>query len=137
MELFALRKAYGDDRAANSRFMSAAHVRDHSSACSIITANTKSDLTRNLYIKSLRKPLAVAREQYALDATTRTPIPLAFNPLTLLQTELAEQRKQISEVMAQNAKLIATLSKSGGGNGRGGGKGKAKCPKGWGTKRKN
>ncbi len=153
-ELFSLRKAYGDDRAANSGFESTAHVRDHSSACSIITANTKSDLTC-------------------------TPIPPAFNPLTLLQTEI-EQHKQVSEVMAQNAKLIATLSKGGGGDGGGGdgGKGKgsggnnrdwyktpwkekklclnfnkevvhnpadcftleankAKHPKGWGTKRKN
>ncbi len=107
-------KAYGDDRAANSGFESAAHVRDHSSTCSIITANTESDLMRNLYIKSLEESLAGAREQYALDATTRTPIPPAFDPLTLLQTELAEQRKQVSEVMAQNAKLIATLSKGGG-----------------------
>ncbi len=52
-ELFSLRKAYGEDRAANSGFESAAHVRDHSSARSNITADTKSDLTRNLYIKSL------------------------------------------------------------------------------------
>ena len=47
-----------------------------------------------------------------------------WNPLTLLQTKLAEQRKQVLDVMAQNAKLIATLSKGGGGNGGGGGKGK-------------
>jgi hypothetical protein len=121
MELFSLRKAYGDDRAANSGFKSAAHVRDHSSARSIITANTESDLTRDLYIKSLKESLAAAWEQYASDATTHTPIPPAFDPLTLLQTELAEQRKQVSEVMAQNAKLIATLSKGGGGKGKGGG----------------
>ena len=59
----------------------------------------------------------VAREQFASDATTRIPIPLAFDPLTLLQTELAEQRKQISE-------LIATLSKGGGRDSGGKGKGK-------------
>jgi hypothetical protein len=123
-ELFSLRKAYGDDRAANSGFESAAHVRDHSSTHSIITAITKSDLTHDLYIESLEESLAEAREQYASDATTRTPVLLAFNPLTLLQTELAEQRKQVSDVMAQNAKLIATLSKGGGGDGGGGGKGK-------------
>ncbi len=125
-EIFSLCKAYGDDRAANSGFKSAAHVRDHSSARSIITANTESDLTRDLYIKSLEESLAAAWEQYALDATTRTPIPLAFDPLTLLQTKLAEQRKQVSEVLAQNAKLIATLSKGGGGDGRGGGGSKGK-----------
>jgi hypothetical protein len=122
-ELFSLRKAYGDDRAANSGFESAAHVRDHSSAHSIITANTESDLKRDLYIESLEESLVAAREQYALDATTLIPIPPAFDPLTLLQNELAEQCKQVLEVMAQNAKLIAaTLSKGGGGgDGRGGG----------------
>ena len=77
---------------------------------------------RDLYIKSLKESLVAAWEQYASDATTRTPIPPAFDPLTLLQTELAEQRKQVLEVMAQNAKLIATLSKGGGGDG---GKGKS------------
>jgi hypothetical protein len=63
-ELFNLRKAYGEDRAANSGFESAAHVRDHSSACSNITANTKSNLTHDLYIKSLKESLAAAWEQY-------------------------------------------------------------------------
>jgi hypothetical protein len=91
-ELFSLRKAYGNDRAANSGFESPAHVRDHSSTCSIITANTESDLTCDLYIESLEESLAAAREQYALDAITRTPVPPAFDPLTLLQTELVEQR---------------------------------------------
>ena len=49
----------------------------------------------------------------------RTPVPPIFDPITLLQTELAEQRKQISE-------LIATLSKGGGGDSGGKGKGKGK-----------
>ncbi len=60
MEVFSLRKAYGDDRAANSGFKSAAHVHDHSSARSIITANTENDLTCDLYIKSLKESLAAA-----------------------------------------------------------------------------
>ena len=62
-ELFSLRKAYGDDRAANSGFESAAHIRDHSSAHSIITATTESDLTRDLYIESLEESLTVACHQ--------------------------------------------------------------------------
>jgi len=123
-ELFSLRKAYGDDRAANSGFESAAHIRNHSSAHSNITATTESDLTHDLYIESLEESLAAAREQYALDATTRTPVPPTFDPLTLFQETIAEQRKQVLDVMAQNAKLIATLSKGGGGDGGGGGKGK-------------
>jgi len=105
-ELFSLRKAYGDDRAAYSGFESAAHIRDHSSAHSIITANTKSDLTRDLYIKSLEESLTAAREQYALDATTHTPVPPAFDLLTLLQETLAEQCKQVSDVMAHNANSL-------------------------------
>jgi hypothetical protein len=95
MEFFSLRKAYGDDKAANSGFESAAHVRDHAAA-----TNTKSDFTRDLYIESLEESPAAAREQFASDATRRTPVPLAFDPLTLLQTKLAKQRKQVSEVMA-------------------------------------
>jgi hypothetical protein len=59
-DLFSLRKAYGNNKAANSGFESAAHIRDHSSACSIITANTESDFTRDLYIESLEESLAAA-----------------------------------------------------------------------------
>ena len=44
-----------------------------------------------------------------MQPTTRTPIPPAFNPIRLLQTELAEQRKQVAEVMMQNATLMAAL----------------------------
>ncbi len=179
-DLFSLRKAYGNNKAANSGLESAAHVRDHSSACSIITANTKSDFTHDLYIESLEESLAVAREHCATDTPTRSPVPLVFDPLTLLQAKLAEQCKQVLKVMAQNAKLMAALSKGGGGGdggggGRGRGKGgsgdnggqhktpckenklcpnckkvvvhdpaecfslkenKDKCPKGWGTKRR-
>jgi hypothetical protein len=43
----------------------------------------------------------------------------------LLQTELVEQCKHVLEVMAQNAKLMAALSKGGGG-GDGGGRGSGK-----------
>ncbi len=127
MDLFSLHKAYGNNKAANSRFESAAHVHDHSSAHSVITANTESDFTRDLYIESLEESLAAAGEHCATDAATLSPVPPVFNPLTLLQTELAEQRKQVSEVMAQNAKLMAALSKGGGGgDGGGGGGGRGK-----------
>jgi hypothetical protein len=122
-DLFSLRKAYGHNKAANSEFKSAAHVCNHSSARSNTTANTKSDFTCNLYIKSREKSLAVAWEYCAPDATTCTPIPPAFDPLTCLQTELEEQCKQVSEVMAQNASLMAALSKGGGGGNGGGSNG--------------
>ncbi len=62
------------------------------------------------------------------DATTRSPVPPVFeDPLVLLQTKFVEQRKQVSEILAQNAKLMAALSKGGGGgNGGGGGSGRGK-----------
>ena len=123
-DLFSLRKAYGNNKAANSGSKSAAHIRNHSSARSIISANTMSDLTRDLYIESLEESLTAAWENHALNATTRTPVPPTFDPLTLLQEALAEQRKQVSDIMAQNAKLIATLSKGGGGDSGGSGIGK-------------
>ncbi len=46
--LFSLRKAYGDDIAANNGFKSTAHIDGLSSARSVITTSTGSDLTRNL-----------------------------------------------------------------------------------------
>jgi hypothetical protein len=113
-DLFSLCKAYGDDKAANSGFESTVHVRDHSSAHSVTTTNTKSDFTRDLYIKSLEESLAAAREYCASDATTCTPVPPAFDSLTHLQNEV-EQCKQVSEVMVQNTSLMAALFKGGGG----------------------
>jgi hypothetical protein len=83
IDLFSLCKAYGNDKAANSRFECVAHVRDHSSTRSVTTINTESDVTRDLYIESLEESLAAAWEYCALAATTCTPVPLAFNPLTL------------------------------------------------------
>jgi hypothetical protein len=50
-DLYALRKAYGNNRAANSSFESAAHIRENSLGHSIIT--TESNLTRDLYVESL------------------------------------------------------------------------------------
>jgi hypothetical protein len=123
MDFSSLCKAYGNNKAANSRFESAAHVHDCSSARSVTTANTESDFTRDLYIKRLEESLAAAREYCTSDATTLTPMPPAFNPIMLLQTKLAEQHKQVSEVMVQNASLMAALSKGGGGSNGGGGSG--------------
>ncbi len=59
-DLFSLRKAYGNNKAANSRFECAAHIHDHSSARSVITTNTEIDFTRDLYIESLEESLAAA-----------------------------------------------------------------------------
>ena len=62
--LFSLRKAYGSNKAANSGFKSVVHTRNFSSASSVITTNTESDFTRDLYIKSLKESLATAGEYH-------------------------------------------------------------------------
>jgi uncharacterized membrane protein YgcG len=122
-DLFPLCRAYGDGKAANSGFESTVHVPYHLSAHSVTTTNTENDFTCNLYIESLEESLAAAQEYCASDTTTRTPVSLAFDPLTRLQTKLVEQCKQVLEVMAQNTSLMVALSKGGGGGNGGGGRG--------------
>jgi hypothetical protein len=122
-DLLSLHKAYGDDKVANSGFKSAAHVRDQSSAQSVITSNTESDFTLDLYIESLEESLTAACNYCIMNAATRTLVPPSIDHFIIQQTELAEQRKQVMEVMAQNTKLLVALSKGGGGSGGGGGKG--------------
>jgi hypothetical protein len=113
-DLYTLRKAYGNDRAANSGFESAAHTGENSSGHSVIT--TESDLTRDLYDKSLEESLAAARKYVEKAAP-----PPANEQLALLRNNLDAQCKQFKLVMEQNSKLLVALSKvGGGGGGRGG-----------------
>ncbi len=74
-DLYALRKAYGDDRAANSSFESAAHLQENFSGHSIIT--TERDLTRNLYVESLEVSLPAACKYVAKDTAARAAPPPA------------------------------------------------------------
>jgi hypothetical protein len=63
-KLFTQRKAYGEDRAANSSFYSAAHINNIPTNCSLVS--TSSDFTpHNLYIESLEESLAAAWEYVA------------------------------------------------------------------------
>jgi hypothetical protein len=120
-DLYALRKAYGNNRAAISGFESAAHVRENSLGHSVIT--NESNLTRDLYAKSLEESLAAACEYVAKDtAAHAAPLP-ANEQLTLLRNDLDAQRKQFELVMEQNSKLLMALSKGGGGGGGHGGGG--------------
>ena len=89
--LYALRKAYDDDRAANSGFKSAAHVQENSLGHSVIT--TERDLTRDLYIESLEESLAAAREYVTKDTAARAAPPPANEQLTLLRNNLDVQCK--------------------------------------------
>ncbi len=114
-DLYALRKAYGDNRAANNGFKSAAHVQDNSLSHSVIT--TERDLTRDLYIKSLEESLTAAHKYVAKDTAARAAPPPANDQLTLLCNNLDAQRKQFKLVMEKNSKLLAALSTGGGGGG--------------------
>ncbi len=119
-KLFAQRKVYGDDRAANSGFNSAAHINNIPNDCSLIS--TSSDIiTCDLYIESLEELLAAAREYVAKE---HTPTPDKLDPVGLLHTELNIQRKQSDLIMKQNSALLSAMSKenaSGGGGGGGSG----------------
>jgi hypothetical protein len=119
-DLYALCKAYGNNRAANSGFESAVQVQEIFLGHSIIT--TESDLTRGLYIGSLEESLVVAQEYVTKDMAAHAAAPPANEQLTLLRNNLDAQRKQFELVMEQNSKLLAALSKGGRGDGgRGGG----------------
>jgi hypothetical protein len=83
-KLFAKRKAYADNRAANSGFDSAAHINDVPTDLSFVS--TSSDFTtRHLYIESLEESLAAAREYVAKESA---PTPDKPDPANLLRTEL-------------------------------------------------
>jgi hypothetical protein len=74
-KLFALRKAYGNNRAANSRFESAATMFDDPFDRTFATSKSNGDFTtRDLYIESLRESLALARN-YMTNAYTTAPAP--------------------------------------------------------------
>jgi hypothetical protein len=103
-DLYTLRKAYGDDRAANSGFECAAHVQENSSGHSVIT--TESNLTRNLYVESLEESILAARKYVAKNTAARAVPPPANEQLTLLRNNLDAQCKQFKLVMEQNSKHL-------------------------------
>ncbi len=87
---------------------------------SVIT--TESNLTRDLYVKSLEESLVAARKYGAKDMAARAAPPPANKQLTLLHNNLDAQHKQFELVMEQNSKLLVALFKGGeGGGGRGSG----------------
>jgi hypothetical protein len=119
--LYAQRKAYGNNRTANSGFDSAALVHEYppnQSNCTI--ASTTSDITtRNLYIESLKESLAVAHEYVAKEQAPAA----VTDPTATLRAELKAQRKQFDLIMKQNAKLLTAMAKNGVSGGGGGGSG--------------
>jgi uncharacterized membrane protein YgcG len=120
--LYAQRKAYGNNRTANSRFDSTALVHKYppdQSDCTV--ASTTSSITaHSLYVQSLEESLAVACKYVARDCAPAG----VTDPTALIRAELKAQCKQFKLVMKQNAKLLTAMAKNGGiGGGSGGGGG--------------
>jgi hypothetical protein len=114
-KLFAQRKAYRDNCAANSGFDSAVHTNNIPAGCSLVSIS--SDITtHDIYVKSLNESLATAREYVAKE---RTPTPDKPDPAALPLTELDAQCKQFFLIMKQNSALLATMAKGNGGGGSG------------------
>ncbi len=112
-KLFAQRKAYGNDRAANSEFESAASMFDVPSDCTFMRSKSKGDFTsHDLYIESLEESLALARD-YMTNAPTTAPAPTpVVDPLTTLHLDMDAQRKQFELLLKQNSDLVATFTKA-------------------------
>jgi hypothetical protein len=115
-QFFTQRKAYRDNRTANSGFDSAAHINDIPTNRSLVS--TSSDFTtHHLYIESLEESLAAGQEYVTKECAPTLDKP---DPAYLLRTELDAQRKQFDLIMKKNSTLLAAMAK---GNGGGGGSG--------------
>ncbi len=112
-KLFAQYKAYSNDCAANSGFESTTAMYDVPSDRTIVTTKSSGDFTsRDLYIKSLEKPLALACD-YLTSAPTMAPalIPVA-NPMATLHPDIEAQCKQFELPLKQNSDLVTTFAKA-------------------------
>ncbi len=111
-KLFAQRKAYGDDRAANSGFESAATMFNVPSDRTFSTSKSNGDFTsRDLYIKSLEETLALARNNMT-NAPTMAPVPTpVVDPLTTLHLDIDTQHKQFDLLLKHNLDLIPHLQR--------------------------
>jgi hypothetical protein len=115
-KLFAQRKAYREDCAANGVFDSAVHINIIPTNCSVVS--TSSDITTcNLHIESLKESLAAAWECVANE---RTPTLDKPDPAALLCTKLDAQCKQFDLITKQNSALLVAMAKGNGGGGGGG-----------------
>ena len=121
-DLYAQRKAYGNDRTANSGFDSVVLVHKYPPDRSNRTiASTTSDITMlDIYRESLKESLAAARKY-----VVKEQAPAAVtDPTAPLRMEIKAQRKQFDLIMKQNADFLTAMAKSGvsgGGGSRSGG----------------
>ncbi len=119
LQLYAQRKAYGDNRAANSGFDSMANIYNIPSNRSMASTAPSKITTRDLYIESLEELLSAAREY-----VTKVPnTPTAPDPMVMLRAELNAQQKQFELIMKQNLDLLTNMAQNGGSNVGGGGGG--------------
>jgi hypothetical protein len=109
-KLFAQRKAYGNDRAANSGFESAATMFDiPSDRTFVISKSNGGCTTHDLYIESLKKSLALAHD-YVTNAPTPAPASTPnVDHLATLRLELDAQRKQFELLLKLNLDLVTTF----------------------------
>jgi hypothetical protein len=112
-KLFMQCKAYGNDRAANSGFESAASMYDITSDRTIAVTKSSGDFTsHDLYNGSLEDSLALARN-YVTNAPMMAPTPTpAVNPMATLHLDMDGQRKQFELLLKQNLDLVAAFTKA-------------------------
>jgi hypothetical protein len=112
-KLFAQCKAYGNDRAANSGFESAATMFDIPTDHTFAMSKTNGDFTtRDLYTKSLKESLALAHN-YMTNAPTMAPAPTpVVDLMTTLHLDMDAQRKQFKLLLKQNLDLVSSFAKA-------------------------
>jgi hypothetical protein len=112
-KLFVQFKAYGDNRAANSGFESAATMFEVPSNWTFTTSKSNGNFTaRDLYIKSLEESLALAQD-YMTNAPMPAPAPApVINPMTTLHLDMDAQLKQSELLLKQNLNLVTAFAKA-------------------------
>jgi hypothetical protein len=112
-KLFAQRKAYGNNCAANSGFESTTTMFNVPSNRTFVTSKSNGDFTaRDLYIESLEELLALARD-YMTNAPTMAPASTPVtNPLTTLRLEMDAQLKQFKLLIKLNLDLVTAFVKA-------------------------
>jgi hypothetical protein len=113
-KLFAQRKAYGNNCAANSGFESAATMFDVPSNRTFEMSKSNVNCTTcDLYIESLEESLVLARD-YVTNAPTPAPASTPIvDPLATLRLELDAQCKQFELLLKQNLDLVTAFAKAG------------------------
>jgi hypothetical protein len=112
-KLFMQRKAYGDNRTANSKFKSAATMYKVPSNRAFVTSKSNGNFTsHDLYIKSLEESPALAYN-HMTNAPTTAPAPTSVvDPMTTLRLDMDAQHKQFELLLKHNSDLVAAFAKA-------------------------